>query len=202
MGSPTNSWPLKLESSHGCLLVSSWWVLRYFRQTGQVHSSRASIHNRRASYLSRQDTESLSEKRVHSDGTWKDIWDGHVLRNLRGPDGHLFARPTGDDLHLVFSLGVDGFNPGVKRTGKNTGSVQGIYMICLNIPIERRYDPENMFLVGLIPGPNKPSLDEINHGIKPLVDDLLDCWDPGLFISRTAMRRHRRQGRLILPSHY
>jgi hypothetical protein len=151
-----------------------------------------------ARLLSRPDIErdvekSLSENRVHSDGTWKDIWDGQVLRNLRGPDGHLFARPHGDDLHLVFSLGVDGFNPGGKRTGKNTGSVQGIYMICLNIPIERRYDPENMFLVGLIPGPNKPSLEEINHGIKPLVDDLLDCWDPGLFISCTAMRRHGRR---------
>jgi len=35
-----------------------------------------------ARLLSRPDIEkevekSLSEKRVHSDGTWKDIWDGH-----------------------------------------------------------------------------------------------------------------------------
>ena len=66
-------------------------------------------------------------------------------------------------------------------------------MTCLNIPNEWWYDPENMFLVGLIPGPDKPSLDEINHGIKPLVDDLLDCWDPGLFISHSAMRHHGRR---------
>ncbi|KAG1730194.1 hypothetical protein EDB19DRAFT_1897095 [Suillus lakei] len=35
-----------------------------------------------------------------------------------------------------------------------------------------------------MPGPNKPSLSQINHGLAPLVDDLLLAWDPGFFFTR------------------
>ena len=57
--------------------------------------------------------------------------------------------------------------------------------VCLNLPPEHRYHVENMFLVGVIPGPSKPSLHEINHLLRPLIDDLLDCWEPGVWYTRT-----------------
>ncbi|KAI0054698.1 hypothetical protein BV25DRAFT_1816687 [Artomyces pyxidatus] len=43
-----------------------------------------------------------------------------------------------------------------------------------------------MYLVGIIPGPTKPSLHEINHFLKLIVDDLALFWTPGVFFSRTA----------------
>ncbi|KZT08857.1 uncharacterized protein LAESUDRAFT_617409, partial [Laetiporus sulphureus 93-53] len=42
------------------------------------------------------------------------------------------------------------------------------------------------YLVGIIPGPSKPSLNQVNHFLEPLIDDLLAFWDPGVFFSRTA----------------
>ncbi|KAI0055727.1 hypothetical protein BV25DRAFT_1873038 [Artomyces pyxidatus] len=43
-----------------------------------------------------------------------------------------------------------------------------------------------MYLVGLIPGPGKPSTSQINHFLRILVDDLLPFWSPGIFMTRTA----------------
>ncbi|KAI9059822.1 hypothetical protein FKP32DRAFT_1535489, partial [Trametes sanguinea] len=51
-----------------------------------------------------------------------------------------------------------------------------------------------VYLVGIIPGPNKPSLEQINHFLKPLVDELLILWDTGVFFSRTAKYQ---EGRLV-----
>ncbi|TFK70725.1 hypothetical protein BDN72DRAFT_743117, partial [Pluteus cervinus] len=42
-----------------------------------------------------------------------------------------------------------------------------------------------IFLVGIIPGPDKPSTDQINHAIQLLVKVLLEFWNPGVFFSRT-----------------
>jgi hypothetical protein len=57
-------------------------------------------------------------------------------------------------------------------------------MACLNLPVEIRYLPENMYLA-VIPGPAEPHLVEINHYLRPLIDDLLISWEKGLYISRT-----------------
>ncbi|KAF9440835.1 hypothetical protein P691DRAFT_639106, partial [Macrolepiota fuliginosa MF-IS2] len=75
---------------------------------------------------------------------------------------------------LVFSLNVDWFNPlGNIQNGKHV-SVGTIYMTCLNLPQGIWDKMENIFLVGIIPGPNEPSLTHINHLIEPLVDVLLE----------------------------
>jgi hypothetical protein len=67
-------------------------------------------------------------------------------------------------------------------------------MVCLSLPVELRYLPENIFLVGIAPGPKEPSLEQVNSILKPLVEELQNMWDPGLFLSRTT--RHP-QGRLV-----
>lgn len=88
------------------------------------------------------------------------------------------------ELRLVFSLGVDGFNPSGMKIGKGSATSTGIYMVCLNFPVNLRYQPENMYLVGIMPRPNKPSLSQINHDLAPLINDLLLGWNPAFFFTR------------------
>ncbi|KAJ7153126.1 hypothetical protein C8R43DRAFT_832523, partial [Mycena crocata] len=64
----------------------------------------------------------------------------------------------------------------------------------LNLPVEERYKPENMFLAGVIPGPKEPPRDLINSFWAPLVDDFVELWESGVFFDQTADYEH---GRLI-----
>jgi hypothetical protein len=129
----------------------------------------------------------------HFDGQERhDIWDGLILQNFEGPDGQPFMRCSGDDGRLVFGLNVDGFNAhGTSNSGKSL-SIGGMYMVCFNLPPEIRYNIENVFLVGIIPGPDEPSTSEINHLLRPLVDSLLILWQDGIYLSRTPKYCHGR----------
>lgn len=55
-----------------------------------------------------------------------------------------------------------------------------------------------MFLAGIIPRPKKPSLADINHSLKLLVDVLLEFFKPGVLYSRTARYKQGCQVRAIL----
>lgn len=117
-----------------------------------------------------------------------DILHSPEFRQFKGPGTRdrvfLDNSDEPESARLIFALGADGFNPyGMKPAGPQISST-GIYIILLNLPPHMRYLPENTYLVGVIPG--KPSLNQINHALKPLVDDFLPCWDPGLFLRRTA----------------
>ena len=48
-----------------------------------------------------------------------------------------------------------------------------IYLSVINLPRQLRFKPENIIVVGLIPGPTEPKL-SINTFLKPLVDELLE----------------------------
>ena len=54
-------------------------------------------------------------------------------------------------------------------------------MTILNLPCRERYKIKNVFLVGILPGPNKPKHD-INDFLRPLVDDLLLLWEKGVTV--------------------
>ncbi|KAI1781983.1 hypothetical protein LXA43DRAFT_907146 [Ganoderma leucocontextum] len=54
-----------------------------------------------------------------------------------------------------------------------------------------------MCLVGVIPGPTKPSTSQINHFLALVVDDFLEFWQPGVFYSRTS---RMPKGRLALAA--
>ncbi|PIL32244.1 hypothetical protein GSI_05489 [Ganoderma sinense ZZ0214-1] len=115
----------------------------------------------------------------------RDIWDAPVFRNLK-KDGAPFVRGPPDEARYVFGLSIDSFNPFQSKEAKQNVSVTGIYLVCYNLPPHLRYLPENIYLVGVIPGPHKPSLDQLNHLIKPLVDELLEFWNSGVFFACTA----------------
>jgi hypothetical protein len=115
-----------------------------------------------------------------------DILESLGLRSFIGHDGKPFLEaPVGESRYL-FSFSADVFNPLGNKEAKQKVSSTGIYLVCLNLPIDVRHDPENMYLVGIIPGPSKPSLTEINHFLKLLVADLKDFWHPGVYFLHTA----------------
>ncbi len=116
-----------------------------------------------------------------------DLWDAPVFRELVMADGTRFVDAPPGEARLIFGLAVDGFNPFQSKTAKQSVSVTAIYMYCLNLPPHLRYRPENMYLVGVIPGPGKPKTDwQINHFLRPLVDELLQFWNSGVYFSHTA----------------
>lgn len=89
---------------------------------------------------------------------------------------------------------MDAINPyGNKAAGKQA-SITFIVMVCLTLPWNIRYLPENIFLVGIAPGPKEPKVDEINWILKPIVEQLKQLWIPGIRLSRTA---DYPQGRLV-----
>lgn len=127
----------------------------------------------------------------------KDIWDGSVLRNFKGPDSKHFLDGDGEG-RLVFGINQDGANPYGNRTAGKKVSIGPIYLVCLNLPPKVRYRIENIFLVGIIPGLKEPSGAQINHLLRPLVDDLKVAWEHGFFLTRTAKQISGRRVRCAL----
>lgn len=114
-----------------------------------------------------------------------DIIHSKLFHLLIDRDCKPFFQGAEGEGRYVYSLAVDGFNPFHMKEAKQSASSTGIWMVLLNLPPALRYLPENMYMVGVIPGPNKPSLDEINHALDLLVNDLELFWDPGVWYTRT-----------------
>ena len=116
----------------------------------------------------------------------KNVFEAEFLRSFEGPQPGILFVDRGEQGRLAFALFVDFFNPeGMSIRGKRT-SCGIISMACLNLPLDIRYKPENMYL-GIIPGPDEPHLHELNHYLRPLVDDLKVFWEQGVHFSRTAL---------------
>lgn len=102
------------------------------------------------------------------DGVMADIYDGAVWKSFQTVNGQEFLSSR---YSLGLLLNVDWFNP-YKHVAYSVGA---IYICILNFPRHLRYQKENMILIGIIPGPNEPSL-HINSFIEPLVVDLQKLW--------------------------
>lgn len=108
-----------------------------------------------------------------------------MLKEFSGPDGKPFMEAPINEGRLVFGLNMDAFAPYSKKTGGKQVSVTGIYLICFNLPPDIRYKAENVFLVGIVPGPTEPHTDQVNHVLRPLVNDLMVLWEKGIYIRKT-----------------
>ena len=130
----------------------------------------------------------------------EDMWDGGHLCKVLLKSGEQFLPGPVDKTCLAFLFSMDSFNPYHMKEAKQTVSSTAIWLILLNLPSHLQYHPENMFLASFIPGPKKPSLSDVNHSIKLLVDVLLEFFSPGVWYSHTA--RHRggcRVGSILVP---
>ena len=84
-----------------------------------------------------------------------------------------FPNPT-----ICLALNIEWFNP-YKEAQYFVG---GIYLTVLNLPRNELYREENVLLVGMIPGPNKPR-QHINTFLSPLVKDMQVLLDGVSFTS-------------------
>jgi hypothetical protein len=148
-----------------------------------------------ARFLCRPDIEAFIQASqrppdIADDGGVMDVLGSRAIRDFRGPDNTLFLRPVDGQYRLLFALSVDGFNPLTNKVAKQVRTSTGIYLICLNLPLAVRQQPHNMYLVGVVPGPNKPKEGELNHYLDLVVEDFKPFWNSGVVYTSTALHRN------------
>jgi hypothetical protein len=124
----------------------------------------------------------------NGDDTMSDVFDGSFMKTFPGPSGkNFFIECSHEEGRFAFTLHIDFFNP--EGTNAHSASISCgiISLACLNLPAHLRYKPQNMYLA-VIPGPREPSLTELNHYIRPLIDDMVKAWKRGIYFSKTALR--------------
>ena len=113
-----------------------------------------------------------------------DIKDGEAFSELKGLHGGLFmGELKRSELCLAWSLSVDWFNSFTNKAARTQASTGSIAM-ALNLPPSLRYKPDNLYLHGVIPGPRESSLEETNHFIRTLINQLHDTYEEGVSYSR------------------
>lgn len=126
------------------------------------------------------------------------IWDGEALRNFRGPDDKLFLDCPPGESRLIFSVHAEKFGCIANQQGGMQVTREVLCMVCLNLPRNLRYRPENIYLVGVIPGLSEPSAIQMNHILSPLIDVLLEMWHNGLFLRHTPKHPFGRRSRVAV----
>ncbi|KAH9918428.1 uncharacterized protein B0H18DRAFT_882775, partial [Fomitopsis serialis] len=109
-----------------------------------------------ARFLSRPDIEPMLDSRREQTvsqlpDVQSDVWDAPMFHEFKDAAGGAFIKGPKEEGRYLFSLSVDGFNPFQAKEAKQSVTVTGIYMVCLNLPPHIRYLPENTYLVGIIP---------------------------------------------------
>lgn len=133
-----------------------------------------SIKGSLASFVARKKFEDSCESwrfRQRDDDILNDIYDGNIWKKFQQNN---FFNSNGE---YGLILNVDWFQP-FKHVKYSIGV---IYLVVLNLPRQIRFRPENVILVGVIPH-FKP-LPAIDTYIKPLVDELIEAWSPGFFLT-------------------
>ena len=149
---------------------------------------------------------------------YEDIWDASYLRNFPDsidPDSAHESDPPSDGAgrfftknmkeaacgRYAFTFCADSFNPSGNLTAKMSTSATGMYMVLLNLPPHLRHKPENIYFAGIIPGPGKPSNDQMNHFVQLVVDELGPLYSQeGVTFSRTSKYPNGRTCRGILAA--
>ncbi|MBW0514253.1 hypothetical protein O181_053968 [Austropuccinia psidii MF-1] len=85
---------------------------------------------------------------------------------------------------LSFLIYVDWFNAHGKS--RHLASIGPIMLICLNLPPSERFKPENVYSVGIIPGPKEPTSIQFNYLLVPLIKDLKELWQGYNFSSTST----------------
>ena len=102
-------------------------------------------------------------------------------------DQKFFNKKHADD-HLSIMINVDQFQP-FERTVYSCGAIYGA--IC-NLSRELRFKPENLIILGIMPGPIEASLHQLNHYLAPIIDQLESFWK-GVILDQTFEHLSRRK---------
>ena len=117
------------------------------------------------------------------DNVLSDIYDGQVWQTLKESSeqgSNKFFRSEKADNHLGLMMNLDWFQP-YETTTYSTGV---IYAVICNLPRDVRFKPENMLILGILPGPKEVSLHRINHYLSPIITELESLWK-GMTLKRT-----------------
>ena len=101
-----------------------------------------------------------------------DFYDGKFYKSFKDSNGEWYFK---DKRNIGLVLNFDFFNP-FKRVKYSLGV---LYAIIVNLPREERLKWKNVLVIAIIPGPEEPKL-TLNSFLKPLTDELLECWNPGI----------------------
>lgn len=107
-----------------------------------------------------------------------DIYDGKVWHQFNSQSNNFLISP----FCYLLTLNVDWFQP----FDRGIYSLGAIYMTVQNLPRNIRHKPENVILVGIMPGPKEAS-HNINSYLGPLVLELQQAWTEGF----TVMSPHQ-----------
>ena len=118
-----------------------------------------------------------------------DIYDGNIWKTFKDGNSELFFSKETADSHLGLVLNIDWFQPYDNKT-HSTGV---IYAAIANLPREIHFRRENMLILGILPGPNEPSLQRMNHYLSPIVDELMELWQ-GIMLDSTV---ENKEGKII-----
>lgn len=103
-----------------------------------------------------------------------DIFDGDIWRSFSSQEKEYFL----SNPHCYLSiLNVDWFQP----FEQGVYSVGAIYLTIQNLPRDERNRPENIMLIGILPGPREPKK-TINSFLTPLVLELKEAWTNGFTV--------------------
>jgi hypothetical protein len=115
-----------------------------------------------------------------------DVFEGRVWRDFQFFNGTSFlALPRS----YGFMLNVDWMQP----YDHTPYSVGVLYLVLMNFPRSECFKQRNIFLVGIIPGPNEPR-NNIHSFLTPLVDELMKLWEEGVNL--------RHSGSLVIPERF
>ncbi len=115
-----------------------------------------------------------------------DVFEGRVWRDFQEVDGLSFL---GSPRNYALMLNVDWLQP----FDHTPYSVGVLYLVLMNLPRSEHFKRQNIFLVGIVPGPSEPKLN-INSFLAPLVDELISLWEVGITL--------RHPGSPVIAKHF
>ncbi|PBK85959.1 hypothetical protein ARMGADRAFT_941220, partial [Armillaria gallica] len=176
----------------GSLCGTPLWINHPLRDSNIWCPARKYIHHHLMEWLgrllSRPGIEELLEEVCHREPhyPWQDISDSPAWQNFCDSDMSKFMVANANrELRLMFSLGMDSFNPFHSKQAKQSASSTGLYF--------------NVYLAGVLPGPGKPSLEESNHSLRLIVDDFEALWKGVTFTKTFAFPSGRSARGVLVP---